>query len=162
MHGLKDPMMSEDNKQLVRRFYDMVWSQGRIDSASEFLADGLIDHDAIAFPGRLPGAQGLVQVVAMIRAALPDLTRTVDDQICESDRVVTRFTDRGTHHGDLLGIPATGKEVRMAGINIELIREGKIAELWHIEDLLGLLGQLGAVPVATSQPQPDDVGMLSH
>jgi steroid delta-isomerase-like uncharacterized protein len=150
---MRSPGVAE-NKELVRRFYATVWSEGRLEAAGDFLADDLIDHDALAFAGRAPGAAGLAQVIAMIRAALPDLRRTIEQQIAEGDRVVTRFTDRGTHRGELLGIPATGRAVTVSGINIDLIRDGKIAEIWHVEDLLGLLGQFGAIPGGAGEAQP--------
>ena len=109
-------------------------------------AEDLVDHNALQVPGREPGAAGLLQVVGMIRGALPDLRRTIDDAISEGDRVVVRFTDRGTHRGELMGIPPTGRAVTVEGINIARVAEGRIQELWHIEDLLGLMQQLGAVP----------------
>jgi steroid delta-isomerase-like uncharacterized protein len=133
-----------DGKAIVLEFYDTVWSQGDLDAAGRFLADDLIDHNPLPFPGRESGSAAIVQVVAMIRAALPDLTRTVADQIAENDRVVTRFIDRGTHRGALLGIPPTGRAVTLEGINIDRIRDGRIAEIWHVEDIAGLLHQLTA------------------
>ncbi len=136
---------AEQNKQIVRQFYDAVWTGGRLADAGAWLADNLVDHNAMAFPDRAAGAAGLLQVVGMIRGALPDLQRTIEDQVCEGDTVVTRFTDSGTHRGDLLGIPPTGRTVSLAGINIERIRDGKICDIWHVEDLLGLMTQLGAV-----------------
>lgn len=138
--------MSLENKDVVRGFHDAAWNHGDLDGAAVLLADDLVDHAPLAFPGRAPGAAGLLQVVRMIRAALPDLRREIEDQIAEGDLVVTRFTDRGTHRGELMGIPATGREVSVSGINIECVRSGRITEVWHIEDLMGLMQQLGAVP----------------
>jgi steroid delta-isomerase-like uncharacterized protein len=87
-----------------------------------------------------------VQVIGMIRSAIPDLRRSVEAQFCEGDTVVTRFTDSGTHRGDLLGVPASGKPVSVSGINVEVVREGKITDLWHVEDLFGLMAQIGPAP----------------
>jgi steroid delta-isomerase-like uncharacterized protein len=140
----------QDGKALVRQFYDAAWSNGDLGAARGFLADDLVDHNPLSFQGRADGAAGLLQVVAMIRAALPDLQRTIDDQISEGDRVVTRFTDRATHRGALLGIQPTGREVMLQGINIERIRGGKIAELWHVEDLAGLMRQISEPSAQTA------------
>lgn len=137
--------MSQENKQLVRRFHHLAWTAGDLEAARELLADDLVDHNPLALSGRAPGAAGLLDVVTMIRSAIPDLTRTVEAQLAEDDRVVTRFTDRGTHAGELMGIPASGNQLVVEGINIERVRHGRIAELWHIEDLLGLMQQLGAL-----------------
>jgi steroid delta-isomerase-like uncharacterized protein len=133
-------------KETVQRFHQLAWTEGALDEARGLLADDLVDHDPLEFPGRAPGADGLLQVVAMIRAAMPDLQRTIEQQITEGDRVVTRFRDHGTHEGELMGIPPTGRPVTLSGINIETVRDGRIAEVWHVEDLLGLMRQLGVVP----------------
>jgi len=132
--------------ETVRAFNRLAWTEGRLDEARELLAPDLVDHDALPFPGREPGAAGLLQVVAMIRAAIPDLSRDVDEEHADGDRVVTSFTDHGTHAGDLFGIPATARAVSVRGINLCRVRDGRIAEIRHVEDLLGLLRQLGAIP----------------
>ena len=100
-----------------------------------------------AVPGAPPSRRrrNSIQVVETVGAGIPDLTRTVEQQIAEGDRVVTRFTDRGTHSGPLMGIPATGRAVQVGGINIERVVDGRIAEVWHVEDIVGLLGQLGVL-----------------
>ncbi len=138
--------MSEHNKQVVARFDEAVWSQGRLDAAQELLAPDLIDHHPMPFPGRQPGAAGLLQVVQMVRAGLPDLKRVVHAHVAEGDLVVTRFTDRGTHQAFLMGVPPTGREISVDGINVARVHDGRITELWHVEDLLGLMRQLGAIP----------------
>ena len=132
--------------EVVRRFIDEAWNAGRLDTASELLAPDLVDHDAAPFPGREKGSAGLLQVVTMIRAGVPDLQRHVDTQIVDGDTVVTSFTDRGAHRGDLFGVPATGRPVVVRGINIERVRDGRITEIWHVEDLFGLMAQIGALP----------------
>ena len=138
--------MSEQNKQVVAQFDELVWSQGRLDSARELLAPDLIDHQPMPFPGREPGAAGLLQVVQIVRAGLPDLKRIVHAQIAEGDLVVTRFTDRGTHRGTLMGLPPSGRELAVDGINVARVQNGRITEVWHVEDLLGMMRQLGAIP----------------
>jgi steroid delta-isomerase-like uncharacterized protein len=129
--------------EIVAAFHRLAWNEGRLDQARALLDPGLVDHDPIAFPGRRPGAEGLLQVVGMIRGALPDIRRDVDVQFADGSRVVTAFTDRGTHYGDLLGVSPTGREVAVRGINIASVCDGRITELRHVEDLLGLMRQIG-------------------
>jgi steroid delta-isomerase-like uncharacterized protein len=138
--------MPESTAGTVRRFHRLAWSDGDLTAARSLLADDLVDHDPLAFPGRARGADGLLQVVAMIRAAFPDLRREIVDQVVDGDRVATCFVDRGTHRGDLMGIPASGRSIAIAGINVETVRAGRIAEVRHAEDLLGLMRQLGELP----------------
>jgi len=83
----------------------------------------------------------------MYRTAFPDVHFTIEDQIAEGDRVVTRWTARGTHQGPLVGIPPTSKQVTMSGIAIYRLVDGKIVEQWGVNDMLGLLQQLGVVPI---------------
>jgi steroid delta-isomerase-like uncharacterized protein len=136
--------MVEDAKTVVSRFVELAWNQGRLEEASAFLDPGVVDHDALEFPGRDPGAAGLLQVVAMIRSGMPDLHRTVELQFAEGDLVVTRFVDEGTQTGALLGTPPTGRRIAVRGINIDRVADGRIIELWHVEDIAGLMAQLNA------------------
>ncbi len=85
----------------------------------------------------------------MYRKAFPDLRLTIDDQIAEGETVVTRWTATGTHEGELMGIPPTGKQATTTGININHVSGGKLVDGWGIFDQLGLLQQIGAVPVPT-------------
>jgi steroid delta-isomerase-like uncharacterized protein len=138
-------------REIVRRFHEAAWTEGQLDEAARLLAPDLVDHDAIAFPGRSAGAAGLLQVVGMIRSAIPDLRREIRDQLVVGETVVTRFGDIGTHQGDLMGIPPTGRHVEVRGINIERVQDGRITELWHLEDVAGLMAQItGEAPAASS------------
>ena len=83
-----------------------------------------------------------------IRSAFPDLHVTIEDQIAEGDKVVTRVTFRGTHQGEFSGIAPTGKRVEYSGIAIDRIANGKVVEMWHISNMAGLLLQIGATPSA--------------
>jgi steroid delta-isomerase-like uncharacterized protein len=103
------------------------------------------DHDP-AVPGLPPGPAGLKPIIAGFRAAFPDLQVTVEDQIAEGDKVVTRYTMRGTHQGAFMGLPPTGKHVTVSGIQIERVVQGQIVEHWRKSDDLGMMQQLGAVP----------------
>ena len=136
--------MSESNKTLLRRDAEEVWNQGNLDAVDELFATDVILHEAP--PGVSPGAKGVKQLIAGYRAALPDFHLTIEDLIAEGDRVVNRWSMTGTHKGELMGIPPTGKKVTSTGISIVRIADGKIAEIWGASDQLGLMQQLGAIP----------------
>jgi len=137
--------MSDANKNVSRRVIDEIFNEGKLEVADEIIAAGSIGHDP-ALPEPTSGPEGLKQLVTGYRAAFPDLSFTIDDQIAEGDRVVTRWTARGTHEGDLWGIAATGKQGTVTGITIDRFQGGKIAEVWTNWDTLGLMQQLGVVP----------------
>jgi steroid delta-isomerase-like uncharacterized protein len=136
--------MSAENKAIARRFFEL-FSQGDMDTIGrELLSPDIMAH----FPG-MPGPLNLEsykQVGLMFRSAFPDIQDTVEDQIAEGDKVVTRITSRGTHQGELMGIPATGKQYTITAMVIDRIIEGRIVERWAQFDQLGMLQQLGVVP----------------
>jgi steroid delta-isomerase-like uncharacterized protein len=137
--------MSEQNKTLVRRVIEEVYNQGNLSVVDELAASDLLIHMTSQ---EIRGREGAKQYVVALRAGFPDLHMTIEDQIAEGDRVVTRWTARGTHTGQFQGIPPTGKEVRVAGTDIDRIADGKTVECWGHVDELGMLQQLGAIPVA--------------
>ena len=96
----------------------------------------------------LRGPDGHSEFVTMFRTAFPDIHFTVEDQIAEGDNVVNRVTARGTHQGELMGIPPTGKQVTVTGITIDHIVGDKLAESWGILDIWGMMQQLGVAPPA--------------
>jgi steroid delta-isomerase-like uncharacterized protein len=100
-----------------------------------------------------PDTAGLKQFILRFRAAFPDAVLTIEDMVAEDDRVAARWTMRGTHTGEFNGIPATGRPVTMAGFGLARIQDGQIAELWHLEDDLAVLRQLGIIP-APGRPRP--------
>lgn len=137
--------MSEQNKTLVRRYNDEFWGSGDESLVEELFAENLVDHNP-AGTDLPPGREGMRQSLANFRTAFPDLTTSLEHLIAEGDKVVLRWKARGTHEGELMGIPATGKQVTLSGIDILRIENGKIAERWAEYDNLGLLQQLGVVP----------------
>lgn len=137
--------MSDQNKMLVRRAVDEVWNRGDYSKLAELVARDIIVH-ASSPADDIHGPEGLNQFYSTLRAAFPDFHCTIEDQIAEGDRVVTRWTARATHQGEFQGIPASGKPVRLAGIDIDRIVGGKVVECWPYADELGLLQQLGAIP----------------
>jgi len=136
-------MSTEDNKAIVRRSIEDVWARG-FEAEQEVVAANIIDHNP--FPGFPPGLEGHHQLLLMFLNAFPDLQITLEDLLAEGDKVVDRWTMRATHRGELLGIPATGKQVTLTGIDITRIENGQIVEFWHQQDLLGMLQQLGVIP----------------
>jgi steroid delta-isomerase-like uncharacterized protein len=137
--------MSEQNKSLVRRVIEEVYNQGNLAVADELSASDLVIH---LTSQEIRGREGAKQYVAALRAAFPDLHMTIEDKIAEGDRLVTRWTARGTHMGEFQGIPPTGKQVRVAGTDIDRIADGKAVECWSHVDELGMMQQLGAIPAA--------------
>jgi steroid delta-isomerase-like uncharacterized protein len=137
--------MSEQNKATARRFFEEVISQGAVDAIDEVFAADYQDHDP-ANEEDTRGADGMRQEVSMYRSAFPDLQFTIEDQLAEGDEVATRWSSRGTHQGELMGIPPTGNQVMTQGITIFRFAEGKIQEGWWNWDALGLMRQVGAIP----------------
>jgi steroid delta-isomerase-like uncharacterized protein len=131
-------MPAEGNKALVRRWYEEVLNGPNLAVADDVVAADLV------FNGQPIGREGIKQAAAWVRSIFPDLHVTVDDVVAEGDRVVTRFTARATHRGELMGIPPTGKTVTLRGVHVDRVQDGRIAERWETVDLLALLRELGA------------------
>ena len=142
-------MDAPELEAMYRRWLDEVWGQGRTDVAKELLADDLIDHNP--YPGQPPGLAGHNWAVAMVRRAFPDLRFTPDVVISDGQFVAGRWTMTGTNTGtfDLFGLPPTGRPVTMTGQEIFRAAGGKLTELWHQEDIPGMLRQLGLEPPPT-------------
>ena len=140
---------SAANKALSRRFTEL-FSSGDQGLAERVLAPDVVFHGT-AGDGELRGIDALKRFVAAYRAAFPDARSTVEDQIAEGDKVVTRWRARGTHRGALGPHAATGRGFAFEGVTIERIADGKIAEVWVSRDELGLLGQLGRLPEAAGR-----------
>jgi steroid delta-isomerase-like uncharacterized protein len=138
-------MSAEDrNKALLRRFYEELWNQGNLEAIPELISEDFVDHHAL--PGAPPSRERLAALVTTWRTAFPDMRESVEDLIAEGDKVVGRFTMRGTHDGAFMGVPPTSRSVTMSGIDIVRVADGKIAEFWYGEHLLELMQQLGAAP----------------
>ena len=136
--------MSEQHKALVRRWVAEI-DKRNFDVADELVATDYIDHNP-PLPGTAPGREGVKQTNAMLYAAFPDARHTIEDQIAEGDKVVTRMTVTGTFQGEVMGIPPNGKQVTMTGIMIHRIAGGQIVEHWAVADRLTFLQQMGALP----------------
>lgn len=140
--------MSEQNKEMSRRF-TALFSTDDLSSADEFMSSDVAVHGTSG-DGEVRGLDQMLEFVAAYRGAFPDARSTVEDQIAEGDKVVTRWRAQGTHLGDFGELPATGREIEVTGITIERFEDEKIAEVWVVRDWLGLLRQLGVVPEAES------------
>ena len=129
---------------MVRRFAEEVITQGEIESAARFVWEDVVEQ--VPFPGQGPGLEGLKDILGVMRSAFPDLNFAIKEQIAEGDKVASRFEWAGTHQNEFRGVPATGRQVRVGGIVIDRLEEGRIKDTRIIMDTLGLMMQLGAFP----------------
>jgi steroid delta-isomerase-like uncharacterized protein len=137
-------MTSEQNKAIVRRAFEEPW-KGSLDVIDELIATDYIGHDP-ANPEPLRGPAGVKEFISTYRAAFPDARITVEQQLAEGDLVATRWTGRGTHEGELMGISPTGKRVTVSGLTVSRLEGGKIVEEFQNWDTFGMMQQLEAVP----------------
>ena len=134
---------TEAQKALVRQFVDEFWSRGNLAAADELMAPDAVIHEPV-----LGTPADLKAVATMMRSAFPDWHSTVEEMIVEGDRVVERWTGRGTHLGEFQGIPATGKQVVVPGVVFYRIAGDKIVEFRGQFNMMQLLQQVGAIPSA--------------
>ena len=137
--------MSEENKAVVRRAFEEVANEGDMTTVDEIIAPEFVRHDLAGGP-EAHGPEGVKRLIAGLRAGFPDLQVTIDDIFSDGEKVVVRFTTRGTHSGSFMGIAATGREATWNSVNIYRVSGGQIRETWQLADGLGLLRQLGAAP----------------
>ncbi len=139
-------MSTETNKAVVRRLFEDILSDGRLDVADEIIADGYQESGPVAIPGSPPGPEGMKMFAAFYRTALPDIRFTVEQQIAEGDVVATRWTSTATHTGELDEIPPSNNAVNCTGVSIDRVVDGKMVEGWGVFDELGMLRQMGVIP----------------
>ena len=137
-------MPEQENIEVLGRFIQEVINQGRLDVADEIVQENFVELDPL--PGQQQGREGLKAVIAMMRAAFPDIHWVADETIAAGEKVVTRFTWTGTQRGSFLGIPATGKSVTVKGVVIDRLSGGKMADSRILMDSLGMMQQLGVIP----------------
>ena len=135
-------MSIEDNKNLSKKLFEEVWNKGNLN-----VVDDLIALDYVIHMGNkdLVGIDNYKNFVKIYRNAFPDIYYTVNDLIAEDDKVVERWSAQGTHKGELLGIPPTNKKLKVTGIDIVRIKEGKMVERWAEYDFKGMMEQLGVI-----------------
>ncbi len=143
-------MNAEEKKALVRELFGDLFTKGNLAVADKIFAHDYVGHD----PGHPPlrGPEGVKESISMYRNAFPDLTFVVEDLICEGDKVVARWKATGTHKGELMGIPSTGRRGETTGIDIIRFSGNKIVEDWSSWDTLGLLQMLGVFPAPGQAP----------
>ena len=141
-------MSAEDNKAIVRK-YRAIHNQNNLDALDAIVAQDLVSHSAL--PGLPPGLAGGKMAHQGFLASFPDTQTTTEDLIAEGDKVVERYTARGTHKGDFMGAPPTGKKFSIESIVIFRFANGKIVEMWGLNDGQALMMQLGLMP-APGQP----------
>jgi steroid delta-isomerase-like uncharacterized protein len=145
-------MSAEENKEKMRRVLEEAFGQGKVEVIDEVLHSDFVCYDPNSESGEIRGAETIKGEIEYFRNAVPDLTYTVEDQVAEGDKVVSRYTVSGTHEGEFFGIPGSGKRIEMMGINIDRFDEsGKLVEEWPEYDLLGAMKQIGAIPEPQQQ-----------
>ena len=138
--------MSEENKALVRRWFEEVWNKGQAEAIDEMFAEEGVAHglaDETAAP--LRGPSHFKTFHGRFREAFPDVEVTVEDVIAEGDRVAARCSVRASHQSDSLGFAATGRAVEFTGMTFARVADGKIVEAWNNFDFMSMYGQLGAL-----------------
>ena len=137
--------MSEENEALVRRYFEEIWNKGNLEVIDELFTTNFVRHGPVGTEGEVRGLEGFKGLVSSYRSGLPDLRIPIEDLIAEGDKVVTRWTARGTHRGELMGNAPTGNPATVRGILVDRISGGKIEEEWVDYDTLHLMQQIGGV-----------------
>ena len=138
-------MSTEENKALARRLIEEAWNQGNLAVVDELLVYDHVPHHSMI--GNQPPSRELYkQFIVRTRAAFPDMHATIEDQVAEGDKVVTHWSVQGTHQGKFQGHSPTGNQMRVTGIVIDRIVDGKVVEGWMVMDTYDQMQQLGLIP----------------
>jgi steroid delta-isomerase-like uncharacterized protein len=141
--------MSAETKAVARRLLEEAFNSGNLDVVDELVSPEFVNHDA-ALPEPAVGIEASKASITGYREAFPDLRLTIEQQLAEGEYVATRWSARGTHQGDLMGIAPTGKQATVTGITVDRIVDGRFVESWTNWDTLGLMQQLGVIPALAS------------
>jgi steroid delta-isomerase-like uncharacterized protein len=147
--GILPGVQEQTNKNIVTRYHEQVWNNGRLDLMEEFIAEDFGDDNVRQIPGH-NSRDTLKASIGGALKALPDFQITLHDVIANGTKVVTRFTYTATHQGELMGIPATGKKLTVTGATIFRLENARITQFWNFNDNLGLMQQMGVVPAPES------------
>ena len=141
-------MSAQENKEKARRMMGEAFGQSKPEVVDEILDPNFVCYDPNSEAGEVRGADTIKGEIEYFHNAVTDLAYTIEDQIAEGDKVVTRYTLSGTHRGEFFGVAPTGKRIEMSGIQIDRFDEesGKMVEEWPEYDLLGAMRQMGVVP----------------
>ena len=145
--------MTENNKGLVRRWFREVWNEGREATIDELFAETGVAYGLGEREAEVRGPAQLKPFVRNLRGTLPDLQISIQDIMAEEDKVMVRVLLEGTHSGSGLGVPPSGRKIRVAGIVVIRISKGQFVEGWNSWDQLGLLRQIGALPAPPGEDQ---------
>src|ERR1700678_3537697 len=137
-------MSESENKAVIERFIIDVLNHGRLETADEIVAEDFIELDPV--PGQKQGREGLKEIIVMLRTAFPDMNWVIEETIASGEKVVTRFHWTGMHRSEFMGMPATGKSVKVKSVVIDRIVGGRMAESRILMDDLGMMQQLGVIP----------------
>ena len=137
-------MTEHENTALVRRYYEEVFNRRNPDLVEQLAVEDYVEHDP--FPGQGDGRDDLHARVRLILDAMNPVRFTIEDIVAEGDRVCVRWSQSATQTGAFMGLPPTGRTATFSGIDIHRLRDGRMAEHWHVVDTLSLLQQLGAIP----------------
>lgn len=135
-------MGNEDNKLLTRDFIEKVINSRNLEAAGDYMAEDVVEQ--VPFPGQGPGLAGLKDALRGLLTTFPDMHWTIEEQIAEADKVLTRFIWTGTHSAEFIGVPASGRKVSVWGMVIDRVENGRIRETRILTDMFGLMGQIGA------------------
>jgi len=140
--------MAEADVNLLRRWFEEVWNEGRTELMGELLAADAPVHGVGGGNDVVHGPAGFLPAYEQLTGAFPDIRFTVEQAISEGELVALRWTARATHSGDHLGMPATGRQVTVTGMVFARVRDGKMIEGWNNWDMMGLMHAIGQAPRA--------------
>jgi steroid delta-isomerase-like uncharacterized protein len=135
--------MAEQNKQIARRFL-AAFAAADKSTLEQIVAPDLLDHNPP--PGQKPGREGLIEAVTQYRTAFPDMKLTIESLMADDELVAVTGKVVGTNQGSLMGLPATGKKVSFAYMDMYRIVNDRVVDVWHVEDIAGMMQQLGVAP----------------
>jgi steroid delta-isomerase-like uncharacterized protein len=136
--------MSRSNQDVIRLVCEKVWGEGDVGLVDELYAENYVALNPT--PGLPAGREGVEIELTAYRQAFPDMRVTLEEMVSEGDKVVARYTIRGTNTGEMMGIPPTGKSAEISGVSIARLENGKVAEEFALTDMMGLFQQLGLAP----------------
>jgi steroid delta-isomerase-like uncharacterized protein len=145
--GRSTDVSTEENKRISWRLQEEVFGQGNLKLVDELLAADYISH-APGDPELSRGPEDIKEVVRAYHSAFPDINFAVEKQVAEGDMVVTRWIARGTHRGEFMGVPPSGRRIEVSGMSMDRISGGKIVENWNNWEALEMMRQIGAIPDA--------------
>ena len=143
--GRSTDVSTEENKEISWRLQEEVFGQGKLESVDELVAPDYVSH-APGDPELSRGPEDIKQIVRAYHSAFPDINFTVEKQVAEGDMVVTRWIVRGTHRGEFMGIPPSGRRIEVSGMSMDRISGGRIVENWNNWEALEMMRQIGAIP----------------